>query len=163
MTQTDAQIISSTAHGYASREVARQTGVSPSTVQRRLRAPEIRAAVERLHDELMSTSLAEAANNIKHMIHSYQEPGLHVIKRARDGSTTEMQVFDEQLREHGFRASMEMLRSVGILPSQGTAILIQNIYNDNRTEAIPPEITTLLGRQQMVSQPVIDVEYEEIG
>jgi hypothetical protein len=161
-TRADTQIIANAAQGLSTRQVAaRIPDVSHSTVARRMRAPEIRAEIDKLHAELMSRSLAQAADNVQHMIDNYKVPGLTVVKTARDGSRTEQPQFDEQLREHGFRASMELLRSVGILPSQGTSILVQNIYNDNRTNEIPPEIAQLLGIR--VHDQVVDAEYEEIG
>ena len=64
MTQVEAQIIERTAAGESTREIAPHVGVSPATVQRRLRNPEVRAAIEAVQAQLTEQWLSKSAGNI---------------------------------------------------------------------------------------------------
>ncbi len=102
-------------------------GVSDSTATRRLQKPQMKALVERLHTELIDSSLAQSRDNIRHAINVYR--------------TTPKD--DPQLREHGWKASNKMLESVGIFPSHTPSVLIQNIFNEGDTVTVSAELSQL--------------------
>jgi hypothetical protein len=87
-----------------------------------------------------------AYNNIQYAIQQYK--------------TTE----DEQIREHGFKASTKMLEGIGIFPSHSTSLVVNNIYQSITHNEIPKEIIELLRCriEQPATSTIIDAEYDDV-
>lgn len=120
--------------GIKGREIAKAVGVSGTRVSQIMGKPEIKEIVEQVQHGFVQANARRAAGNITQIIHS---------PRAED-------------KELRLKYSAEVARAMGILPSQAQSVFIQNIYNDNRTTELPPEIVALVARQRAS----IDVEYQ---
>ena len=66
---------------------------------------------------------------------------------------------DTKRRELSYRASLDTLKAVGIMPSPIQSQVITTIYNDQRNQIISPVIQELLN--QIVRQPSGDPMPEE--
>jgi len=119
-------------------QVAKTVGISQPMVSKTLAKPEIRALVEEVQHGFVQANARRAAGNITQIIHSAKPK-------------------DKELR---LKYSAEVGRAMGMLPSQAASVFINNIYNDNRTQEMPPEILALLKSQGV--QKAVDVEYEEL-
>jgi phage terminase small subunit len=108
-------------NGSTLQEIASKEGVHESTISRKLSKPEVKAYLEELQARLVSKTLSKAVDNIHEVVEGY--------KTAPDES---------KRCEHGFKASLRLMESTGLLTSNQQSIYIQQIYNDNRTEM--PEI-----------------------
>ena len=163
LTPQDMAIAEARVSGKSLQEIATPANVHESTISRRLAKTEVREYIEHLHQDLIASSLGKAVGNIYHAINSYVT-GATIKAITKDGK--EIDLTDTQLREHGFKASLKLAESVGILPAQAQTILINNIYNDNRTE-MPESIKQLFaavthkdaGNQSLLDDgQVIDVD-----
>ena len=125
------QIASLSVAGKSSREIEAITGIDHVTVGRKL--IKHRDLVEQLQAEFMQSCSEKAVANIKDLINNYDP------KEA-----------DKDLRAWRIRASMETLRGLGILPSQGTSIMVQNIYNQ-QNNILSPMLTELITKTLSVS------------
>lgn len=97
-------------------------GLSHSRVSKRLQKKEVQEYIESLQRRLMKETLPGAFDNVNTAIGVY----LH----------TE----DQQMREHGFRASMEVLKAASILPSPTPSVFIQNLQQNNIMSPIVAEV-----------------------
>lgn len=106
-----ARIIEGLASGETRAALAREVGLSRSAVSRFARKEEVQSLVEGLREELITKCLMKTFQNIQFAIDSYQ-------------STT-----DPQLKQHGFKASLEVMRGAGLLPGQGGNIYVhQDVF-----------------------------------
>jgi DNA-binding Lrp family transcriptional regulator len=160
MTQVEAQIIERTAAGESTREIAPHVGVSPATVQRRLRNPEVRAAIEAVQAQLTEQWLSKSAGNIAHAIEHYRDKAEIVI----DGKGKPHIQTDFQLREHGYRASIKVLESVGILASPAPSIFVQQIFNTQVNNFSDAAAQSILDRLSGSFTPPVEgeiIDYDE--
>lgn len=159
LTPQDMAIAEARVSGKSLQEIATPANVHESTISRRLAKTEVREYIEHLHQDLIASSLGKAVGNIYHAINSYVT-GATIKMITKDGTTID--ITDTQLREHGFKASIKLAESVGILPAQAQTILINNIYNDNRTE-MPEAVRELFakvttsGGKGLLNEEVIDI------
>ncbi len=123
--------------GVTQREIGSRLGISQQAVSKTLAKPELKQIVEEVQAGFVQANARRAAGNLTQIIHSPNPK-------------------DKELR---LKYSAEVARAMGILPSNGMSIFVQNIYNDNRSEGMPPEIAKLLGVRQ---EQVIDAEYEDV-
>lgn len=139
------QIADERMNGATLQEIASKEGVHESTISRKLSKPEVKAYLDRLQSNLIEKTLPIAADNIHHCIESY---------KTKDQ--------DSQAREHGFKASLKVMESAGLLPGNQQSIYIQQIYNDNRTET-PDIVRELFSRvvQGDTGSSYIDAEEVE--
>ena len=131
LTPQDIAIATQRAAGATLRQIeASGIGVSDATASRRLSRPELRDLVEQIQQRTIAQALPQAADNITHAISSYRAPRT-VQATLPDGSTDIIPNpdVDAQLREHGYKASLEILRATGILPSHTPSVLIQQIFH----------------------------------
>lgn len=147
MNLQDIEIAEAIAAGETTRQIAAVTGLHHSTIARKAHSKDIRAFIEAINERVINESLPVAVSNIQYAINEYQK------KEAKE---------DPQLRDHGFKASTRIMESVGLLPAHAPSTLIQNIYNDNRTQVVAPILETVLGRYlpDQAQAPVIDAQYE---
>ncbi|HHT9145684.1 MAG TPA: hypothetical protein ACFYD4_08415 [Candidatus Wunengus sp. YC61] len=145
LTTQDVEIAEARAKGQTLQEIANTHGLDPSVPCRRLQRPEMIELVERLHADLINTSLDTSIDNLRHVVKVYQ--------------TTPKD--DPQLREHGYKTSVRIAESVGILPSRTPSTLVQQIYNQSGDITITTELDQLsqfLRHQWSVDAPdMVDV------
>ena len=141
LTPQDIQLAEQRAAGQTLENIGNLNNLPLTTTHRRLQRPEVKALIERIQAELIETSVPIAADNIKHAVEKYKEPATTITVTDKKGNTKELPYVDEQLREHGFKASQRLLESVGILPSHTPSVLIQQIFNQN-----DPQIGQELGQ-----------------
>lgn len=132
-----------TVEGKSARAIAEELDVNVGTViSHQKKDPKVRALITRLQNKLLDNSLETSVDNILHAVGKYQ--------------TTEK----TQEKDHGFKASLRVAESVGILSGAGgLAIQVNNIYNDNRQE-IPDVIKDFLTKRGETD--VLDAEYKDI-
>ena len=123
------QIADERMNGSTLQEIASKEGCHESTISRKLSKPEVKAYLDRLQSHLIEKTLPIAADNIHHCIESY---------KTKDKE-------DSQAREHGFKASLKVMESAGLLPGNQQSIYIQQVYNDNRSE-MPDIVKDLFNR-----------------
>jgi IS30 family transposase len=122
-------LIEQAAHGVSGNQIAKQIGVSPSTVSLTLNKTWIKDRVESIQAQVAEQSYAEAADNMVYAIKAYQ----HLDKDD-----------DPQLREHGMKCSIEIARAIGILPSStGGSPVVLNILNQSNI-TLSPAVEKLL-------------------
>ena len=110
------------AAGHAHSFIGNAVGLHQTTITRTLQKPEIAARIEKLQNKVADQYMEDAVENFGHAITSYRKLG------PKD---------DFQLREHGFKASVEICRSIGILPSHAPSIMVQNVLNVSQTVNSP--------------------------
>jgi len=126
--------------------IARRLGVHPLTVARHLKSDvELRSIIDRGFKEL-SGSYSKAIDNIKYVIEEYQAP--------IEGKVTKL---DVQKRDHGYSASIKMLESMGLTPSNSQPQYITNLMQVNNY--ISPVVDKVLDSMIM---GVIDNEVDKV-
>jgi hypothetical protein len=118
------------ASGQSQTQVAEILGVNRITINRAANKPDIKALIHKTHQQLINNHLTTCSNNISHVIQSYP---IYEAARDKDFATLSL------------KYSAEVLRSVGILPTQAQSILIQNIYNQTNI-SLAPAVTGILGK-----------------
>lgn len=112
--------------GKTMEDIADIQDINKSTVSRRLTRPEVRKYIERIQEQFLTDNAEIAASNIKTVIANYQTSK------------------DIQDKEHGFKASIRVLESVGILPAPTQSIVYNQI--NQSTNIISPAISFLLNK-----------------
>ena len=163
MTPQDMAIADDRVNGATLQKIANDHGMNVSTACRKLQKPELRAYLEEIQERLIHRSLEASVENIAYAVDYYRSPGEKVTVSRKDGSTCQVSQKNEQLMDHGYKASVKICESVGILPSHTQSQVIVNILNQG-TVQISPAITRVL--QQIfqsapVSLPDLGLEREE--
>lgn len=109
----DIKIAEARAAGKSYRTIEKEYDIDRCTANYTANKPEMRILIKSLHEELINSSLKAAKDNISHLVNNY-------LQFPKD---------DWQLREHGFKASVKMMESVGIFPAHSPSILIQQQFN----------------------------------
>jgi hypothetical protein len=137
--------------GVPQRAIAAELGTSHTSIYRATtNNDEIRAKIEAAKAELAERAYGKAINNIIYAVDNYQVP--------KDAPNAP----DYQLREHGYRASIEIGRSIGILASNTQPAYITQIYNDNRVQ-ISPSIQELISSQMSAfPEDPVDVDADNL-
>ena len=117
------QIADERMNGATLQEIASKEGVHESTISRKLSRPEVKAYLESIHQRIITEGISKATENLIHAVDSY---------KTKDA--------DHQLKEHGFKASLEVSRSIGLLPSHTLAPQITTILNVQNNQYITPVV-----------------------
>jgi predicted transcriptional regulator len=150
MLEQDIQIAEARAAGASLQEIASQNGFHESTACRKLQKPDIKKHIEAIQAKIADECYNQAAENISLAIKQYKpQAALKTEER------------DPQLREHGFKSSLRILESIGILPSHAPSIMIQQIYNTNNiiNNDISKLLDNLYDKQQVLDVPVSAISY----
>jgi hypothetical protein len=123
------------ANGATTRTIEAQVGYDHTTVSRALHTPPAKAIIEAIQARIINEAITQGADNIIHAVTSYKS-----IPPNGEGA-------DPQLREHGYKASMELLRSIGILPSHSTSVFIQQIFQGSRVPQVIVDILAHITRR----------------
>lgn len=158
--EVKASVATALVAGVHQRVIAESLGVSQSTISRLKDRGELKPYIEQAQMGLLE-SLPDAIGNIKHAISSYKNPGETVKVRDKDGNEKVKTVVDEQLRDHGFRASLKMAESVGILPTNLQSQVIINILNQTETIIHPVVLEYMKSKGDLIGIPDLDLDEQE--
>jgi hypothetical protein len=122
--QQSAIVIDKTVQGYPCRDIAPIVGLSHTAVNNHQNKPETQAQIAKIKAQLLDQAAQQSADNIIYAVQGYKQ-GI----RGDDGK------IDTQLRDHGYKASVNILQSIGLLPSHTAPTLIQ--INANNIQLSP--------------------------
>ena len=128
LSTTDLTIAKERAKGKTFRQIETITGMDHSTIHHHVKKPDIKALIEEIQNRVINQAASQAADNIIHAVTSYKSKN---IKK------------DPQLRDHGYKASVQMMQGMGILPSHTQSQMIININNSGQM-VISPDIINIL-------------------
>lgn len=142
MIKTDQLAIIATkrAAGTPNRLIAKELGVSESTISRRARLAEIKPLIDQAKQKMIGEYLPESVENVGYAIKSFR-----TLKAGEDN----------QLRYLGYRASEKMLENIGIL---GTPSVQFNTMINQNSISIHPVIKDILSNQDI---DIIDIDQEK--
>lgn len=146
-TDQDATIVSMSLDGHGLKDIAESTGLHPSTVYRKRTSPGIKDLIEAAQQQIIQDNIAQVAQTVTRLVHSYDDN-----KCMDDGSKVE--------KQHAWRAIEKLAEAIGIFPAHTQSIMIQNIYNDNRTE-LSPIVVDLLKSHNILPDDPIEAELIE--
>ncbi len=129
--------------GKTQDQIALEMGCSQPTITRRLNLPDTKAYIEKIQSEFLDETLQKAKDNIAGVIADYKscDPKSY------------------QDKEHGFKASMRVLESVGILSGHTQSYYFMSIFA-SQTNIISPVIQQVLSSISGSSQDQpIDAEF----
>ena len=104
--------------------------VSRSTVQRVLRDSEVKSIIEDCKKTLVEKAYQKSVENVVHAVENYQNKEEKDQNGKLDGQTY-------QLKEHGFKASVEILKSMGLLSSNAPSFVVNSLNVQNNTFISP--------------------------
>ena len=130
-----------TAAGKPIREITGLVGSSKSAVHRAQQSA--REIIEQIRDDLIHSTAATAADNIKHAVKAYKD---------KDS--------DSQLRDHGYKASQKLLETIGILPSHTPSVLIQQVIQGDQIQITPELAQSIRDGWGDVDRPVDNPSYQ---
>ncbi len=136
LTPRDIQIAGLRAAGLNYRAIGQEVGVSRQTVCTTLKDDCVRDIVESCRQRFALEGFEKAVTNILNLIKDYESP----VLPDKDGKLTGDQY---QRKEHGYRASMKALESLGIVPAH-TPTFLQNVFNVNQSNHINPIVDKIL-------------------
>ena len=104
--------------------------VSRSTVQRVLKDSEVKSIIEDCKKTLVEKAYQKSVENVVHAVENYQNKEEKDENGKIDGQTY-------QLKEHGFKASVEILKSMGLLSSNAPSFVVNSLNVQNNTFISP--------------------------
>jgi hypothetical protein len=143
----DILIAEETAKGKSQLMIQRETGISQSTISRRLKKPEIREMVENLQAELVQDTAQEVKDAITDLVRGYKN-------NTCKGKKAEIE------KEHGFKCISRIAEMTGMFPTHTTPILLQQNFMQNDA-AISEELSVLSRFIQSRLADVLDVTPDE--
>ena len=123
------QIAKALVGGESQTAIARTLGVSQSTISRLANREDIKPFIEQEQMKLVEV-VPDALENIKELVREMKDIPKDKTKR----------------RELSYKASHDVLKAVGLMPTPMQSPLIMNIYNDNRNLTLSPFMRELLDR-----------------
>lgn len=118
------------ASGKPQGQIALENNLSRKTVNQYASKPDIRAKIEAIQARLANEAYTAVADNLIGAVKAY---------KTLKGDTPETM----QRRDHGFKASVKVAESMGILPSHSQSILVQQVFN-TQNNFISPNVARLL-------------------
>ena len=122
--------------------IARAAGVSQSTISRLANREDVKALIDAESLNLLGV-LPDAVENVKELVREMKNIPEKETKR----------------RELSYKASHDVLKAAGLMPTPVQSKIIQNIYNDNRIQ-IHPVIEALLKQHGDIFDADFDTETE---
>ena len=145
-TATEQRAIQLLATGANQAEVAREIGVNRSTVCRWTQKEEVRAKIEAEAQRFLE-SLPDTVEQIKRDLSTANQLSKFIAGEEGAENRTRLTNPDHQLRflENAYRKQGDLLRAAGILSSPAPSIVVQQVFNDNRTQVLSPTVIQVLG------------------
>jgi hypothetical protein len=142
------EIAAGIVQGKSQDEIAATIGMNQCTVSRALKTKEVNALIEAGFKEL-SGSWSKAVSNVKTLVEDYDKPIPEKYGKK-----------ELQKKEHGFKASIKLLESMGIVPSNTQPIYIQQNFQQNNNTFISPIVSKAIDmaiQDVAIDAPVFDV------
>ena len=117
--------------GESQAEVARRFRVHQSTISRFATREDVRKLIELENQRLMEV-VPDAVENV-----------IRVVQEMKDVPPKET-----KRRELSYRASNDVLKAAGLMPTPVQSQVVQNIYNDNRGIQLSPIVLAVLEQYQ---------------
>lgn len=133
--------------GMSAKDIAPQMGCSEATIYRVIADKDVKARINHCRALIAEQAYTEAANNVIQVIKDYKSPA-----NGEDRASL-------QAKDHGFKASVKVLESMGLLASQSPSLFVQQIYNTQVNNMVSPLVDQALAR----SLEVQDVVSEDQG
>jgi len=158
------------AQGKPQAEIAKKVGLGQTGVSRVVRKEENRKIIEKETTKLLS-SLPEIVNQFeknvdisKKLLDWISNPQ---YEEGEDGKKTLLcptLITDPKdaiaFLNGAYKQKSDMLKALGVFPSQNLSMFIQNIYEDNRKQVLCPEVLKAFGN--MFSEDEDNIEEAEI-
>ncbi len=140
--------------GKSPQAIANGLGIPREDVATALRTKPVKALMKELKDRLIYTSLPKAVSNVEEVIQDFSNPvELDIDLKPRSDSL--------QKKDMGFKASMKLMESAGLITSSQAPVYITNI---NNSVNITPIINNLLDNElKSVMKPAIDASFETLA
>lgn len=127
--------------GAEKSELSVKYGLTPQRINQILKQESIQDFIDEVTKAITLKEGVEAYKNISYAIQNYRN-----------------EKADPQLRSHGYDASKELLRSIGVLESRNVSISVQNITN-TQNNIVSPMMQELIQKHLGLKQPeVIELE-----
>ena len=144
----DAEVIAERAKNTPIRAVAKQVGISTTTVQK----------IGNKHKEIIATQQARLVEATLPVIID------RAVKEINHANS--MDVADKDAQTFLARVDKKeetILKSVGIAPSNTQSMHVTQIYNDNRKETLNPNVASMLhGKLDEMTEEIVDADFEEV-
>jgi len=153
-----AEIVTGIAAKIPYRQIASKIGCSAATVCCTAKKPEVKELIEQAQKRLLSETLETATCNIIGLVNDYDKPPV-----SPENEDKEVVDYNKQRKDHGFRATIKILESAGMLPSHAPSLHVQNIYNQT-TIQLTPLVQGILDKfAGSIQEPpdVVDVDWDE--
>ena len=110
--------------------IAEEIGKHPATIARILSKSDIKAQVEHYRNKIAQEAYGHSAENVIQVVQDYKKPA-----KSKDAMMR---------REHGFKSSLRILESMGILESRSQPAFVQQIFNTQVNNLVSPVVDRLL-------------------
>jgi len=130
------QVVKQLAVGESQNSIAEQVGLNQSQVSRFANREDIKALIEEQQRELLKVA-PDAVENVKELVKEMKDTPKDEIKR----------------RELCYKASTDVLKSVGLLPAHVQSQTFINMYQDNRAILSPKIIRFLQNKDDDTDIP----------
>ena len=121
------RVVNELAAGKSRRSIGKEVGLHHSQVSRFAKRDEIKALIEAEQTRLLDC-VPDAVENVKSLVREMKDIPKEDTKR----------------RELSYKASKDVLKSVGLLPTPNQSQTLININNDNRQQVISPVIQAII-------------------
>lgn len=167
MNPRDIEVAMFLAQGKSCRKIAKETGVSKSTVNYLSKKPEIKQFVESMNHRLINDNVQTIVDRVA----LEQQVALELVKyQAGISDENRTRIKGDNQDKFLFRVdrtSTEIMKSVGLYPSHTMNVQNTMIFNDNRKSVISPIVAELLqGKLAELTainpDDLIEAEFEEI-
>jgi hypothetical protein len=136
--------------GKTDLQIAKEAQIDRSTVNRhRNKSVEVNALIEAGFKEL-SGSWSKAVKNVKVLVDDYDNP-----------MPKEYSKKDLQKKEHGFKATMSLVESMGLVPSHSQPVYIQHIMVQQNNQFVSPVISRAI--DQAINSIIIEQPKYEVA
>lgn len=135
------------ATGASQADVARELGVNRSTVCRWTQKEEVRARIEAEAQRLLE-ALPDVVEQTKRDLATANHLSRFIAGEEGATNQTRLTNPDHQLRflEGAYRKQADLLRAAGVFASPAPSIVVQQVFNDNRTQVLSPTVVQVLGQ-----------------
>lgn len=138
----DIEIAEKTIQGASVKELTLEYGLSEARIKQIQKSGSVQEFIDEVTKAIALKEGAEAYKNISYAIQNYRTAK------------------DPQLRANGFSASMELMRSLGVMESQKVSIQIQNITN-TQNNLISPMMQELIQKHLGLNKSLVTAVTED--
>jgi len=186
--QAELEIATYAAKGTPQREIAKQLGISPTTVNTKLKKAQVKALVERMGQELIARSAGllvenhvlalQKAHKIQSRLANSESEEIEVggeddetegagkqaakPKRRRKIRSEELSESEKVILALADKKEYRLGQMMGIFPSHAPSVLIQNIFQAGSAAVLLPNVAAALGQAgiqfQVEPEPAGDEE-----